>query len=158
MDISMVLASEPLASMTFLPTMTLIGALKTLGNPLYENRSDPSMARLIADAVPFASVQLRRPEGRFKGYHAADLRSLDPRLLSAGRQQCCVPGSPAYKYRHRMVTYFRGSPRGSTCARCDSRADAWATIRGSCPGHDPRDGYLALCSRCHSLYDHEGER
>lgn len=152
----MILDTEPFTSMTFLPTMTLVRELRTLGNPLYENRSDSSMARLIADAVPGTSIQLRTPGGRFKGYHVSDLKALDVRLPDI-KPRCCIPGSPAYVYRHRMVAYFRGSPRGSTCARCDSRADAWATLRGSCPGHDPRDGYLALCSRCHSIYDHEKE-
>lgn len=152
MDVNMLL-DEVFTSMDFIPTRMIAGELQKLGNPLYESRSLESMCVLIADALRCPSSQRRINGIRFRGFMADEIRNADIRTYE--KPACCTPGSAAYDYRHRMALYFRGSPRAHDCARCDSRADDWATVRGSCPGHDPRDGYLPMCSRCHSAYDHE---
>jgi len=52
------------------------------------------------------------------------------------------------------VRKVRGSASVYTC-KCGSPAQEWATIHGR-SGDKPED-YVALCKRCHAVYDRAGK-
>ena len=58
----------------FIGGLTLIDELHRLDNPLYQSRTDASLAQLISDALPMNTVQLTVSDGkRVRGYYAADI-------------------------------------------------------------------------------------
>lgn len=75
----------------FAPGMTLVDELKRTGDDMYDGRSDASLACLIRDALPFASVQKRFGDKRVRGYYAADIVTLWDQIRPADLDDVIVP-------------------------------------------------------------------
>jgi hypothetical protein len=65
--------------------------------------------------------------------------------------------TPEDQRRHRRVYKTRGKARDQLCVRCaedgvEKQAAEWATLHTE-DGWDPWADYVALCKRCHGLYD-----
>jgi hypothetical protein len=61
---------------TFVSALALVDELKRSDNPLYDGRTDGSLARMIGDALPFQSRQKRFGGNPVHVYKAADLTAL----------------------------------------------------------------------------------
>jgi hypothetical protein len=60
----------------FVGGLHLVDELRRVGSPLYDGRSDASLARLVSDSVPFPTEQRRTDAGRVRGYPTASLTAL----------------------------------------------------------------------------------
>jgi Protein of unknown function (DUF3631) len=61
---------------TFVSALALVDELKRSDNPLYDGRTDGSLARMIGDALPFQSRQKRFGGNPVHVYRAADITGL----------------------------------------------------------------------------------
>jgi Protein of unknown function (DUF3631) len=61
------------SGLDFIGGLVLVDEMSRLDNPVYQSRSDASLARLVSDALPVNTVQRRVDGVRVRGYYASDI-------------------------------------------------------------------------------------